>query len=107
MKKQIQIENWIKKNGCCSINLKNKAVTLHDGGLFSIEVEKIKRRKIVGYKKLPNKMVQVIFSKKAKIPDFSYSAYLGFEDIEETINYLTRLKRFLNKLGYKTNIPKR
>ena len=50
-KKEI-INKWIMKNGCVSFDLKNKDIIIHDGGLFPIESKKVKRHKIVGYKKL-------------------------------------------------------
>lgn len=107
MNKQKIIEEWIKKNGCAGFDLKNRDIILYDGGLFSIEKKKVKRSKIVGYKKLPNGSVQILFSKKKTVPYEDYSAVMWFEDIEETIGYFKRMKEMLNKIGYKTNLKKR
>ena len=98
------IEEWIQRNGCAGFNLKEKGVILYDGGLFSIEKKKVKRSKIVGYKKLPGGYVEVLFSKKKTVPYEDYSAIMHFENIEETINYFKRMKKLLNKLGYKTKL---
>ena len=44
--------------------------------------------------------IEVLFSKK-KFNDLTYEANLWFEELHETINYLKRLEKFLNKLDYK------
>jgi len=36
----------------------------------------------------------------------NYKINLWFEELDQTINYLKRMKRMLNKLGYKTNLKK-
>lgn len=81
--------------------MKNKDVIFPDEGLFSIESKKIKLPKITGHKKLKNGNSQVLFSKR-KYVNTDYKATLWFEELDETINYLKRMKRMLNKLGYKT-----
>lgn len=101
------IEEWIKRNGCAGFDLKNKNIILYDGGLLSIEKKKVKRSKIIGYKKLPDGYTRILFSKKKTVPSEEYSAILWFEEVEETINYFKRMKKMLNKLGYKTKLKRR
>jgi mRNA-degrading endonuclease RelE of RelBE toxin-antitoxin system len=89
-KKEIT-EKWIHKNGAASFDLKNQDICLWDGGLFSIEKEPVMRRKIIGCKK--------------KYKDFDYKAVFWFTELDETINYLKRMKKMLNSLGYETGRP--
>jgi hypothetical protein len=105
--KQEVIKEWISKNGACSIDLKNKEFTLYDGGLFGIQEKKVKRRKILGFKKLPNGCSEVLFSKKKCINDTEHYAIVWFQELDDTISYLIRLKKLLNKLGYNTSLKKR
>jgi len=102
-KKEKIVKEWSEKNGCASFDLKNKSVDLFDGGLFAIESKKVKRRKITGYKKLPNGSVEILFSKKKMIDDVDSYANVWFEEIEDMISYLKKMKKMLNKLGYKTS----
>lgn len=104
MNKKTIIQKWKEKNGAADFDLKNRDIILYDGGLFSIEAKKIKGHKIIGYKKLPDGNVQILFSKKKCINDVDYRAYLWFEELDETIRYLKRMKRMLNKIGYKTDL---
>lgn len=98
------IKDWIMKNGASTFDLKNKDIILWDGGLFYIKEEKYKSHKIIGYKKLKNGFVEVLFSKKKIVPRERYKAVMWFEDLDETINYFIRMKKMLNGLGYKTNM---
>lgn len=107
LNKQKAFQKWLEKNGACNLDFKNRNIVLYDGGLFSIESKNVKRRKIIGYKKLPNGFSEIIFSKKATIKDIDHEAILWFEELRETINYLKRLERFLNKQGYKTTYEKK
>lgn len=100
-KKQI-IGEWIATNGGCDFDLKGRDIILYDGGLFSIEAKPIKFKKIIGYKNLPDGGRQVIFSKKKLVKSTEYKAYLWFEELNETINYLRRMKKMLNRIGFKT-----
>ena len=102
MNKKKEFDKWLIKNGCCRIDFKNKDILLSDGGLFSIITKKVRRHKVIGYKKLPNGNSQVLFSKNKPIKDIDYEVVVWFEELRETINYLKRLEKFLNKLGYKT-----
>ncbi len=93
---------WIEKNGACRFDLKNKDIHLYDGGLFSIEKEKILLPKIIGTKKLPNGMSQILVSKK-KYPSENLYALIWIQELDETIRYLQSMQRMLNKIGFKTN----
>lgn len=95
-------ENWIADNGACNFDFKNGDVILYDGGLFSIEERKIKRHKIKGFKKLLDGSSQVIFSKK-KYPSKERYVNLWISEIDETIDYFKRMKKMLNKIGFKTD----
>jgi len=99
-KNKIAVE-WIKNNGCATFDFKKRDILLWDGGLFSIVKEKVMRNKPIGFKKLPNKLSQVIFSKK-KYPIEDYKAIFWFEELDDLINYFKRMKKMLNSLGYKT-----
>jgi len=104
--KQKAFQKWLEKNGACNLDFKNRNIVLYDGGLFSITSKNVKRRRIIGYKKLSNGFSEIIFSKKATIKDIDHEAILWFEELRETINYLKRLEIFLNKHGYKTTYQK-
>jgi len=101
------LEAWITRNGACKLDYKNNDVLLGDGGLFSIEKENYKAHKITGYKKQPDGSVQVIFSKKRIVPSEHYWAQLWVRELDETINYLIRLKKILNKQGISTTPNKK
>ena len=100
---QEKMRDWIKNNGACSFDYKDRDIILHDGGLFSIEKEKKRGRKIVGYKKLPNGMTEILFSKNKPIWREHYKAIVWMEELDDIINYLRRMKKMLNSLGIKTN----
>ena len=97
------IDEWIINHGACTFDAKNFDIILHDGGLFSIEKEKIMLPKIIGRKKLPNGMTQILFSKK-KYPAERTFVRLWIEDIDSTIRYFVSMKKMFNKLGIATNI---
>lgn len=103
MNKKKITEQWIRNNGACKFDLKEKTIKLYDGGLFSIESEKIKVAKRMWLKQLPDGNTQCIFSKKRKTI-LSYYATLWISELDETINYLKRMKRMLNKIGYRTGV---
>jgi len=98
------MENWTKNNGACCFDYKNKDIVLPDEGLFLIEKKKYMARKIVGYKKLPKGIVEILFSKKKPIPSEKYETTIWMQELDETINYFKSMKRMLNKVGIKTNI---
>lgn len=102
---------WLEKNGAGEFDFKNKDVILYDGGLFAIEVEK-KRvlRHRIWISKKPTMVDGKIFGYELKSTKLrgtrikeDYKARIWFTEIDETINYFKRMKRILNKLGYKTN----
>lgn len=102
-KKQKEVmEKWIIKNGGCYFDYKNKDIILPDGGLFYIGKKKYKARKIVGYKKLPDGCIEILFSKKKKVPSETYEATIWMSELDEIINYLKRMKKMLNKIRIKT-----
>lgn len=101
------VEEWIRNNGAADFDLKKRDIILFDGGLFSIEKEKVMRHKILGQKKLPAKdgfgaCYEVIFSKKKTEPCEEYKAVFWMSELDETIDYLKRMKKMLNSLGYDT-----
>jgi hypothetical protein len=104
--KRKRTEEWINKNGACSIDLKNKEFTLYGGGLFAIEEKKIKRRKFLGFEKLANGYLRILSSKNKCVNDKEKFIVVWFQELDDTINYLTRLKKLLNALGYNTSLKK-
>jgi hypothetical protein len=96
-KKQLS-NKWILNNGACGFDFKNKNIILHDGGIFSIETEKMKVSKYVRTKRMSDGNIQFIFSKKKKTIDI-YKAIIYINELDETINYFKRMKKMLNKLG--------
>lgn len=107
-KKEV-IQKWKKRNGAADFDLKKRNIILYDGGLFAIE-KKIKKRP--RYKLIKIKegeytgCSELVPIKGKKIKYEDYKTYLWFEELNETINYLRRMKRMLNKLGYKTGFEK-
>ena len=101
-KKEEIAKEWVKNHGAASFDLEKRDIILHDGGLFVIEAKKIKLRKIIGYKRYPNRISEVLFSKKKIISSVEYTAVIWFEELDETIAYFKNMKRMLNKLGYNT-----
>lgn len=117
------IEEWIMKNGAAQFDTKNRVVLLNDGGLFAIQKEikiKPKTRMIISKKpeiiKINNREEEgfpVIFKKvkrngkqvKEKVEYLSSSIW--FEEVDEAIDYFKRIKKLLNKLGYKTDCSMR
>ena len=116
--RQEKVENWIKKNGCATFDLKKKEVILHDGGLFSVEKEikiKPKTKMIFGKLQKTNINGKTIKAREIKFTPIRkngriineeceyYKANIWFEEIDETISRFMSIKRMLNKLGFKTN----
>lgn len=106
-KQQEEINNkWIRKNGAGIFDFKNRDIILYDGGLFAVEkeVKKCFRSRFVRIKKGPHKgmLMQQSMPWLPKREYNSYKATLWFEELDETINYLKRMKKLLNELGYKT-----
>ncbi|MFA6974216.1 MAG: hypothetical protein WC238_05805 [Parcubacteria group bacterium] len=101
------MEKWRKKEGGCYFDFQNKNIILPDGSLFGIEKKKYKAHKIIGYKKLQNKSVQVLFSKKKIIPSEKYEATIWMSELDEMIRYFKSMKKMLNNLGIKTKLSLR
>ena len=97
------MKKWQSKNGACYFDYKNRDIILPDGGLFSIEKKKYMAHKIIGYKKLPNGNTKILFSKKKLIPSETYEATVWMSELDETINYLKRMKKMLNSMAIKTS----
>jgi hypothetical protein len=104
---------WLNKNGAGYFDFKNKDILLYDGGLFCVIVEKKKVPRTKGYidKKHPIMKDGEIIGYPFKSPkiggminQYDYKVNIWFQELDETINYLKRMKKLLNKLGYKTNI---
>jgi hypothetical protein len=95
------IENWIKKNGACDIDIKDEHIILYDGGLFYIESKKKKVPKIIGYKKAEFGR-EIMFSKTKKENYIENSAVMWIGELDDTIRYLKRLRNFLVKNKFNT-----
>ena len=107
-KEQI-LNKWIKEHGACSFDLKEKVITLHDGGIFSINTKTEMLRNVIGTKKIEigkyKGNYEVLFTKE-KFPTLIHEGTLWFDEIDETISYFQSIKRVLNKVGYNTGIQK-
>lgn len=101
-KEQLVMTKWQSKNGACYFDHKNRDIILPDGGLFSIEKKKYKSHKFLRFKKLPDGNSEMIFSKKKLVPSETYEATMWMQELDETINYLKRMKSMLNSIGIKT-----
>lgn len=108
-KEELVASLWIEKNGGVNFNFKDEEYILFDGAGFYIEKEikylpKIKLKKITKGKWKGN--AEVVDIKGTKQRHEFYSCHYCFKDLDEHINYLKRMKKMLNKLGYKTNWSK-
>lgn len=100
-----EIEKWIEQNGAASFDLKNRHIRLNDGGLFSIEkeIKMLPRFRMKKVKEGKHKGLMELVSVKGKKSKHSfYTAIIWFNELDETINYLRRMKKMLNRIGYKT-----
>ncbi len=61
----------------------------------------------MGFKKLSNGNTEVLFSKKKCVNDSEHFITIWFQELDDTINYLIRLKKLLNGLGYNTSLKKK
>ena len=105
-KKQEVVQSWIEKNGCASFDLKNRQIIFHDGGGFSVDkrikyLPKFKTEKITEGKWKGG--AKLVYIKGTKERYEFYDCYYAFEDLDETINRLRRMKKMLNDLGYRTS----
>lgn len=100
------IDKWIEKNGGATFDLKDKQIIFHDGAGFWVkkEIKYLPRHRwkpiTEGKWKGGAKLIDI---KGPKVKYEFYSCYYSFEDLDETINYLRRIKKMLNDLGYKTD----
>ena len=108
--KQKIADEWIKHNGAADFDLKSRDIYLYDGGLFSVHKEtKIVSKTRMVHKKDPvGKLYTVHFipikrnGRILKEKRDDYSVTFWFEELGETINYLKRMEKMLNSIGYKT-----
>ncbi len=109
LKKKNEIaDKWIKDNGCASFDLKGEEIIFHDGGGFCIEKEikylprhrwrPIKEGRFKGGAELVN-------IKGPKVKHEFYTSHYSFCDLDDHINFLRRMKKMLNSLGYETSSP--
>jgi len=104
--KDIVIQRWIEDNGAASFDLEDRQIILHDGGGFSVEkeIKYLPRHRLKKIKEGFNKGgAELVTMKGPKVKHEFYSCYYSFEDLDNTINYLRRMKKMLNDIGYKTN----
>jgi hypothetical protein len=109
------LEKWRTANGCATFDFKNDDIIIHDGGLFAIADEpKRKQNFKVSFKKsekpitFPNgKKItgsEVIFTKEAGTHiEHNYQVIIWPSELDDTINYLNRLKKVLNNVGIETD----
>jgi len=97
---------FLINNGAIIFDFKNRTLIFPDGGLFSIEKE-IKfhpRSRFVKIKGGPLKGgLELKRIKGPKVKYEHYKASFWFEELRETINYLKRLEKCLDKMGYTTS----
>jgi len=96
------IKKWVEVNGAATFDLKEREIILHDGGILSVD-KKIKYRPRSRWKEQDNGFFKLVNIKGPKVRYEDYDCSLWFEELDETINYLRRMKAMLNGLGYRTN----
>jgi len=108
------LEKWRNANGCVTFDYKNDDILIHDGGLFGME-DRPKRKQNTKMKfgkllktTMPNGKVlkshEILFEKMpGTYIEHNYLIYQWASELEETIQWFTRLKRVLNKVGIETN----
>jgi len=108
------LEKWREANGCVTFDYENDDILIHDGGLFGMEdkPKRVQNSKITFSKK---SSFTLIGGKKHKFHEMihtklpgtyiqhNYIAYQWPSELDETIQWLTKLKRVLNKVGIETN----
>jgi hypothetical protein len=115
-KKEVEIlDKWRMANGCVTFDYKEDDILIHDGGLFAIVDEpkrsqnvKITFSKIDKYHTMPNgkkmKFHEMLSEKRPGTHiDHNYRVIVWPSELDDTINFLNRLKRTLNKLGIETD----
>lgn len=99
------MRKWLRENGAASFDFKNQDIILQDGLLFSIEKEIKQLRKVKNAKSTSNGMIAVELTKK-KFKTECYKCKIWFRELEDLLEYLTKMKKMLNQLGYKTKQEK-
>jgi len=101
--------NFLVKNGCgIKFDFKNKDLWIPSGGLWYIEPN-LKKEYQTGMKTFPSKTYPgwygTKFYKKWWLPKKFYvdpKVNIWFNELDNTIRYLKKVKKLLNRLGYKT-----
>jgi len=109
------LEKWRMANGCVTFDYDTDDILIHDGGLFGMEDKhkrvqntKITFKKSANVHRFPNgKKItgsEVIFT---KIPgthiEHNYVAYQWPSELDDTIDWMKRLKKVLNSVGIETD----
>jgi hypothetical protein len=108
MKKKKEAEKFLQENGCgIKFNFKERSVDIPSGGLWYIEpnLKKVYRRKYL-FEELPNGNHEIRSYTKWWLPkewESTPEVNVFFEEIDEIIEYFKKVKKLLNKMGYKTN----
>lgn len=92
--KNNSVRKWIKDNGCdgfATFDFKDKEVVLYDGSFLSI------RKKI----KIHRKRRKSEFGQDFKVSQLACTIY--FDSLDETIDYLSKARKFLREMGYTTD----
>ena len=100
-------EDWIERNGCASFGFEDEGIHLHDGGLFYIDTKSkmVKPSKTVLDEGTGNYIFKEIKGRRKEKMEY-HTAVIWFQDLDDSICYLRRMKRFLNGLGYQTGRSK-
>lgn len=89
LNKDKKARNWLRQigiDGIAKFDLKNKDIVLYDGGLIAIKKKTRKQRGKLSTDRVKEDVCTI-----------------WFESIDETIEYLKKMKTFLVGLGYKTD----
>lgn len=108
------LEKWRMANGCITFDYENDDILIHDGGLFGMEDKpkrvqntKVSFAKKPSYHTLGGKkhmFHEIIFTKMpGTYIQHNYVAYQWPSELDDTIEWMKRLKRVLNKVGIETN----
>ena len=96
------VRKWIRENGAVKFDFKNKDIILEDGLLFSVDKEIKKLPRIKAATPTTTTGLYKVDLTKVKYKTECYNCRIWFEELEEMLDYLNRLKMLLNSLGYKT-----
>jgi hypothetical protein len=109
--KRKEINKFIEKYGCgLKVDLRNKDIYIPSGGLWWIEPNLKKRYKTkVKFNQKEGEFFGMKITNKWWLPkkvDAEPEVMIWFNELDETINYLKKLKNLLNKLGYRTGFSR-